>query len=70
MFLKIENIIFKTRRSKVTDYAALNSIYANYSNIFLKKMLLSWNGSYLTYATNNLIDVEKRKDQGLIESQR
>ena len=27
MFLKNKNIIFKTRRSKVTDYAALNQIH-------------------------------------------
>ena len=26
MFLKNKNIIFKTRRSKVTDYAALNVV--------------------------------------------
>ena len=27
MFLKNKNIIFKIRRSKVTDYAALNEMY-------------------------------------------
>ena len=43
MFLKNKNIIFKIRRSKVTDYAALRSRYkmgdifgvAKISNIFL-----------------------------------
>ena len=32
VFLKNKNIIFKIRRSKVTDYAALNAVY-----IFNKK---------------------------------
>ena len=31
MFLKNKNIIFKIRRSKVTDYAALNRIRTNVS---------------------------------------
>ena len=33
MFLKNINIIFKTRRSKVTDYAALNVVDLLQSNI-------------------------------------
>ena len=32
MFLNNKNIIFKIRRSKVTDYAALNAAY-NYTEI-------------------------------------
>ena len=36
MFLKNKNIIFKIRRSKVTDYAALNE----YSSVFAVVCLL------------------------------
>ena len=41
MFLKNKNIIFKIRRSKVTDYAALtNNIYLNFiSNFQIKSAL-------------------------------
>ena len=34
MFLKNKNIIFKTRRSKVTDYAALRVFYVVLSATF------------------------------------
>ena len=42
MFLKNRNIISKIKRSKVTDYAALNEVYVSsikyrYSDILLKK---------------------------------
>ena len=33
MFLKNENIIFKIRRSKVTDYAALNDVNVRGGNV-------------------------------------
>ena len=35
MFLKNTNIIFKIRRSKVTDYAALKSLQNGYFPIFI-----------------------------------
>ena len=52
MFLKNKNIIFKSRRSKVTDYAALNLLYVmhlcgvddsveNYQSIWLH-VVRSW----------------------------
>ena len=34
MFLKNKNIIFKIRRSKVTDYAALNKYFVQVINEF------------------------------------
>ena len=34
MFLKNKNIIFKIRRSKVTDYAALSNIFC-YSDFYI-----------------------------------
>ena len=39
MFLKNKNIIFKIRRSKVTDYAALNMI-SSYSALNLKPCIV------------------------------
>ena len=33
MFLKNKNTIFKIRRSKVTDYAALKDIYLTFTTI-------------------------------------
>ena len=39
MFLKNNNIIFKTRRSKVTDYAALNEKYFVFFNMILLILL-------------------------------
>ena len=44
MFLKNKNIIFKIRRSKVTDYAALNQCISR----FLQK-LLSQNYRHIDY---------------------
>ena len=48
MFLKNKNIIFKIRRSKVTDYAALNyyqpivnSNQINNNNLIKFKMIIS-----------------------------
>ena len=38
MFLKSKNIIFKIRRSKVTDYAALNGKISEKLIFFLKTM--------------------------------
>ena len=42
MFLKNKNIIFKIRRSKVTDYAALKGGYTDSSESTLVKMLHCW----------------------------
>ena len=38
MFLKNKNIIFKTRRSKVTDYAALRIICTDYTETKLLEL--------------------------------
>ena len=36
MFLKNKNIIFKIRRSKVTEYAALNVVFCCHTNLFCR----------------------------------
>ena len=41
MFLKNKNIIFKIRRSKVTDYAALTSVLSK-GVIFALGLFLTW----------------------------
>ena len=55
MFLKNKNIIFKTRRSKVTDYAALNAFYwyqifALDSAVVEVQEMFSSHGGHLTNA--------------------
>ena len=37
MFLKNKNIIFKIRRSKVTDYAALSFLFTRKNTLDVKK---------------------------------
>ena len=39
MFLKNKNIIFKIRKSKVTDYAALNNIISYLNKNIQKEMV-------------------------------
>ena len=39
MFLKNKNIIFKIRRPKVTDYAALNFTQSRFSNVCTRRYL-------------------------------
>ena len=67
MFLKNKNIICKTRRSKVTDYAALNyinsiaNIFALTIHIYFNKICVdfsSWGESIRAKTTRG------RKDQG------
>ena len=48
VFLKNKNIIFKIRRSKVTDYAALIKVLAA---LYVKLLVLSCNGANM-FVTN------------------
>ena len=52
MFLKNKNIIFKTRRSKVTDYAAL---------MLLPKNSVPFEGLYSSSFTVCSGDIKKKK---------
>ena len=56
MFLKKKNIIFKIRRSKVTDYAALNDAY----QIRSLKMVIAFGLFNCTYKTLYLKYKSKR----------
>ena len=40
MFLKTKNIIFKIRRSKVTDYAALKNINFELTDVLLNYLIV------------------------------
>ena len=46
MFLKNKNIIFKIRRSKVTDYAALTKVGGAQENRLIETVLLSTHNIY------------------------
>ena len=62
MFLKNKNIIFKIRRSKVTDYAALIKSSYNYAkyfficfeNLFLKNIISTATISLVVSSADNL----------------
>ena len=53
MFLKYKNIIFKIRRSKVTDYAALREKMHKFFNFMYKKKY-NFNNSILINYTKAL----------------
>ena len=61
MFLKNKNIIFKIRRSKVTDYAALNSqmslqkLEINQRNYHIKINLIQYIEADFLHAKSDLI---------------
>ena len=46
MFLKNKNIIFKIRRSKVTEYAALTYVLGAQKNSHIERILLNTHNKY------------------------
>ena len=51
MFLKNKNIIFKIRRSNVTDYAALMKTICCFHHVFLKQFYTIFKVNFVTLST-------------------
>ena len=58
MFLKNKNIIFKIRRSKVTDYAALKIPFSNFKPSINIYILEEWQTSWKNSIGNTLFEIK------------
>ena len=63
MFLKNKNIIFKIRRSKVTDYAALNGLLCNCSISWSYSLVfVLFKGNFMLAHSNGVARMLKKGD--------